>query len=201
VTSDDWLQERGRPHLERVLEALGKVEPHLPRVHRWAQLCTTRLVAGGKLLAAGNGGSAAHAQHLTAELVGRYRDERPPLAAIVLHGDTSAMTAIVNDYGADEMFRRQVHALGTPLDVFVAFSTSGRSPNLVLAAHAARAAGLLTLAVCGPPSSPLAAACEDAMTVDAPDTPAIQEVHQVLVHLLCDAIDHELMGARLDVAR
>jgi D-sedoheptulose 7-phosphate isomerase len=192
-----WAQRDGRAHLARAREALELVEPELARVEEWATTCAMRLRTGNKLLAAGNGGSAAHAQHLTAELVGRYRDERAPMPAIVLHGDASAVTAIVNDYGADELFRRQVLAFATPGDVFFAFSTSGRSPNLLHAVAAARDHGALTLALTGAAPNPLAAACDDAIAVQSPDTPAVQEVHQVLLHLFCDAVDHALRGARV----
>lgn len=191
-----WRDESAAAHLGRLHAALATVEPRLERLEQWAHTCAVRLRTGNKLLAAGNGGSAAHAQHLTAELVGRYRVERNPLPAIVLHGDTSAVTAIVNDYGADELFRRQVMGLGAPGDLFVAFSTSGRSPNLVAAAAAARESGLAVLAFCGPLPNPLAACCHDAIDVPIDDTPTIQEVHQVLLHLFCDAVDHALLATR-----
>ncbi|HEX7096195.1 MAG TPA: SIS domain-containing protein, partial [Acidimicrobiales bacterium] len=182
-------------HIGRVQAALDDARSQLERLEQWGCTCAWRLRTGNKLLAAGNGGSAAHAQHLTAELIGRYHAERCPLPAIVLHGDASAMTAIVNDYGADEMFSRQVRGLGVPGDVFIAFSTSGRSTNLVNAAAAARARGLATFAFCGPAPNPLADRCDDVIAVSAADTPTIQEVHQVLLHLLCDAIDHCLSAS------
>jgi D-sedoheptulose 7-phosphate isomerase len=150
---------------------------------------------GGRLLAAGNGGSAAQAQHLTAELVGRYMAERRPLSAIALHAETSSLTAISNDYGAEEAFARQVRAHGRPGDVLVALSTSGRSPNVIAAARMGRAGGLLTLGFTGPAPNLLADLCDDALCVDGATTATVQEVHQVAVHLLCEAIDQVILGA------
>ncbi len=124
--------------------------------------------AGGRLLACGNGGSAAEAQHLTGELVGRFRHERRPLSAIALHADTSATTAIVNDYGDHEVFARQVAAHGRPGDVLVCLSTSGSSQNVVAAAKAAHELGVTTWALTGPAPNPLAALCDEAVTVEAP---------------------------------
>src|SRR5690606_34246671 len=118
--------------------ALAGLRAQVPLVEGWGRELAARLASGSRLLAAGNGGSAAQAQHLTAELVGRYRDERAPLSAIALHAETSALTAIVNDYGIDEMFARQVRAHGRPGDVLVVMSTSGRSPNMLAAAAAGR---------------------------------------------------------------
>ncbi|WP_143860684.1 D-sedoheptulose-7-phosphate isomerase, partial [Nocardia cerradoensis] len=112
---------------------------------------------GGRLFTCGNGGSAAEAQHLSAELTGRFRGERQPLSAIALHCDTSSTTAIVNDYGIDEMFARQLRAHGRPGDVLVVLSTSGSSPNVVAAAKAAHDIGMATWAMTGPPPNPLAA--------------------------------------------
>ena len=145
--------------------------------------------AGGRLLAAGNGGSAAEAQHLTAELVGRFRADRRPFSAICLSAETSSVTAIVNDYGADEMFARQVEAHGRAGDVLVLLSTSGRSPNVVAAAERGRELGLHVWAMTGPAPNPLAAACDDALCVDAPSTATVQEFHLVALHLLCAAVD------------
>src|SRR5690606_11586296 len=151
---------------------------------------------GGRLLAAGNGGSAAHAQHLTSELVGRYRDDRTPLPALCLHGDASSVTTIVNDFGPDEVFARQVAAHGRRGDVLVALSTSGRSPNLLAAARTAATAGLWTVALTGARPNPLADLADDVVAVDAATTAAVQEAHQVVVHLVCAALDVALGVAR-----
>jgi len=146
---------QGCAHLEDLRRALVLLERDLPVLERWGEELAERLVLGGRALVAGNGGSAALAQHLTAELVGRYRSERMPLSALALHADTSALTAIVNDYGPEQAFARQVRAHGRPGDVLVALSTSGRSPNVLAAARAATDFGLTVWALCGPPGRPL----------------------------------------------
>lgn len=185
----------GEAHLADHAAALASFAGQLVRIRRWGEDFADRLLAGHRLLAAGNGGSAAEAQHLTSELVGRYRAERPPLSAIALHAESSAVTAIVNDYGADAVFARQVRAHGRAGDVLVCLSTSGASPNLLRAVDAGRAAGLRTLALTGPAPNPLAAASDDALAVDAPTTAVVQELHLVAVHLLCAAIDARLAAA------
>jgi D-sedoheptulose 7-phosphate isomerase len=184
----------GREHVAALGLALAELEDHIDEVEAWGFRLAAALTRGARLLAAGNGGSAAHAQHLTAELVGRYRDERVPLSAICLHADTSSLTAIVNDYGADEAFARQVRAHGRPGDVLVALSTSGRSRNLLAAVEAAREAGLITWALTGPAPNPLAEATDERLCVEAPSTATIQEVHQVVVHLVCAAVDEAVAG-------
>jgi D-sedoheptulose 7-phosphate isomerase len=160
-------------------------------VIRWAQWLAHRLPAGARLLAAGNGGSAAEAQHLTAELVGRFDGDRRPFSAIALHSDTSSLTAIGNDYGYEEVFARQVHAHARPRDVLVLLSTSGRSPNLLAAASAGRSVGASVWALTGPVPNPLAELADDVVTV--PGSPAtVQEAHLVAVHLLCAAFESAL---------
>lgn len=181
-------------HLAALRRALSSLEWDLERLDRFGASAGALLLEGGRLLAVGNGGSAAHAQHLTAELVGRYRTERPPLSAICLHADSSALTAIANDYGFEEAFARQVRAHGRPGDVLVAFSTSGASPNVLAAVAAARASGLTTWGLTGPAPNELSSLCDDGLAVDA-DTPTVQEIHQVAVHLLCDAVDRVVATA------
>jgi D-sedoheptulose 7-phosphate isomerase len=169
---------------------LAELEHALGRLDGWGRDLAAVLTSGGRLMAAGNGGSAAQAQHLTAELVGRYRLERPGLSAIALHGDTSAVTAIVNDYGPDQLFARQVAAHGRPGDVLLLLSTSGRSANLLAAADSATSTGLRTLALTGPAPNPLAERADEALTIDASsNTATIQEAHLVAIHLLCEAVD------------
>jgi D-sedoheptulose 7-phosphate isomerase len=180
-------------HVQQLRDALGIVEAELPRLRRWGEVVAARLLAGGRLLACGNGGSAAQAQHLTAELVGRYHDERPPLSAIALHAETSALTAIVNDYGPDEAFARQVRAHGRRHDVLVALSTSGHSSNVLAAAGAAAESGVTVLAFTGEGPNPLAAAADDALCIPG-TTPTVQELHLLAVHLLCEAIDDVVLG-------
>ena len=182
----------GREHLRALAPALASLEDDCDRIDGWARQLAAVLLGGGRLLATGNGGSAAQAQHLTSELVGRYRDDRPPLAAVALCTDTSTLTSITNDYGPVEAFARQVRAHGRPGDVLVALSTSGRSPNVVAAAQAAAEAGLTTWALTGPRPNPLAACCDDVVGVEAAATATIQEVHQVVIHLLCAAVDVEV---------
>lgn len=188
-------------HVEALMAALGSLRAQLGDIDRLGAEGARVLLCGGRLLAAGNGGSAAQAQHLTAELVGRFRDERQPLSAIALHTDTSSVTAIGNDYGPDEVYARQVRAHGRAGDVFVGLSTSGRSPNVLAAAEAARLAGLRTWALTGPRPNPLAACCTDVIAVDAPSTATIQEVHLVVIHLLCAAIDAAVVGRTLQAVR
>ena len=129
------------------------------------------------------------AQHLTAELVGRYRDDRPALSAIALHAETSSLTAIANDYGWDHGFARQVQAHGRPGDVFLGLSTSGRSANVLSAMQAAHDGGLQVWALTGPGPNPMLELAGESVAVAAPSTATVQEVHQVAVHLLCAAVD------------
>lgn len=179
----------GREHLAALRAPLARLEADVERIDAWGRHLARVLGGGGRLLAAGNGGSAAEAQHLTSELVGRYRDDRPAYSAISLCAETSSLTAIGNDYGAEEVFARQVRAHGRPGDVLVALSTSGRSPNVLAAVRAARAGGLATWALTGRGPNPLAEATDDAVCVDAPATATVQECHLVVVHLLCAAFD------------
>jgi D-sedoheptulose 7-phosphate isomerase len=158
-------------------------------VEAWSQHLGGVLERGGRLLAAGNGGSAAQAQHLAGELVGRYRDDRPAFSAIALCVEGSSLTCITNDYGAEQVFARQVRAHGRPGDVLVALSTSGRSPNILAAVESARERELTVWALTGRSPNPLADLCEDAVCVEAPATATVQEVHLVLIHLLCAAFD------------
>jgi D-sedoheptulose 7-phosphate isomerase len=176
-------------HLEALTQALDALYADLGPLPRWASELAAVLEGDGRLLAVGNGGSAAQAQHLTSELVGRYCTERRPFSAIALHADASSVTAIANDYGIEEVFGRQVRAHGRPGDVLVALSTSGRSPNIVAAVAAARDAGLRTWALTGPAPNPLQAAADAALVVNAPRTATVQEVHLVAVHLLCELLD------------
>ena len=182
----------GHAHLTALLEPLAALDDDVDRIGNWGRHLARVLFTGGRLLAVGNGGSAAQAQHLTSELVGRYQDERPPLSAIALHAESSSLTAISNDYGAEEAFARQVRAHGRPGDVLIALTTSGRSANVLAAVHAALAGGLNAWAFTGPPPNPVCDTAEDAICVDAPMTATIQEIHQIAVHLLCAAVDAEI---------
>ncbi|WP_459545451.1 D-sedoheptulose-7-phosphate isomerase [Nocardia sp. X0981] len=187
---DDWLEQ----HFDALRAALaGHRDAACRQVRVWGAQLADTYAHGGRLLACGNGGSAAEAQHLTAELTGRFRRERRPLSAIALHADSSSTTAIVNDYGPEEMFARQVRAHGRPGDVLVTLSTSGASANVVAAAKAGQDLGLRTWALTGPSPNPLAALCDDAIAIEDADVPTVQEMHLVLVHALCATLDETLV--------
>ena len=158
-----------------------------------AQHCEAVLRAGGKVMLAGNGGSAADAQHIAAELVARFEFDRPGLPALALSTDTSMLTAIGNDYGYEYVFSRQVQASGRPGDVFIGISTSGNSKNVVKAVEAAKAKGISTVALCGSCGC-LAALCDFALAVPSAHTPRIQENHILLGHILCALIEESMFG-------
>src|SRR5437773_8357837 len=160
-----------------------------------AALIAQSLRSGGKLLLFGNGGSAADAQHLAAEFVGRFQRERQPLRAIALTTDSSALTAIANDYGYDEVFARQVRALGAPGDVALAISTSGRSPSVLRAVEACRALGIETIGLTGGDGGTLAGLVDLCLRVSASTHAArIQETHILIGHVLCELVDRRLFG-------
>jgi D-sedoheptulose 7-phosphate isomerase len=179
-------------HLRELTVAIERFGPCVDVVDGWGVRLAGVLSRGGRLLAAGNGGSAAQAQHLTAELVGRYREDRPPFSAICLSAETSSLTAICNDYPASELFARQVEAHGRPGDVLVLMSTSGRSENMVAAARRGRDVGLEVWAMTGPRPNPLADHATESCSVDAPYTATVQELHLVALHVLCAALDRTL---------
>lgn len=179
-------------HLDDLAAAAQVAQSAAPVVADWGQRLAEVFAAGGKLLACGNGGSAAEAQHLTGELLGRFRDERRPLPAVALSTDSSAVTAIANDYGFEELFARQVRAYGRPGDVLVGLSTSGTSPNVIAAAKAGLDLGVTVWAMTGPAPNPLAALSDSAIAVDAPTVATVQEIHLSLVHTLCIALDKAL---------
>ena len=150
------------------------------------------LRGNGKLIAFGNGGSAAHAQHLAGELVGRFLLDRDPLPGISLSDNSSSVTAIANDYGLPSIFERQVRAFGRDGDVAVGISTSGQSPNVVEALRAARERGLATIALTGGGGGGLGGAVDCWIAFAAESTPRIQEGHQLVVHLICEIVEREL---------
>jgi len=179
-------------HVGALARALPRFRLEAERLREWGVTLARVLAGGGRLLIAGNGGSAAEAQHLAGELVGKMRHDRQPLSAIALSAETSSLTAIGNDYGYDEVFARQVRAHGRPGDVLMLLSTSGQSPNLLNAAEAAARGGLVRWALTGPPPNPLADACDDVLAVPSPDPQTVQELHLVSVHLLCAHVDAAL---------
>jgi D-sedoheptulose 7-phosphate isomerase len=153
------------------------------------------LKSGGKVLLAGNGGSASDAQHIAAELVGRLVDDRAPLAAIALTTDTSALTAIGNDYGFEQVFARQLRALGKKGDVFIAISTSGRSPNVIAALQAARELGLVTVGFGKTGPAPMLALCDVVLAAPSEETAQTQQLHITAAHAICHLVERELFGA------
>jgi D-sedoheptulose 7-phosphate isomerase len=179
-------------HVDSLHRALAEFGPATALSLRWGRLLAGALLGGARLLVAGNGGSAAQAQHLSAEVVGRYREDRPPFSAVSLHSEPSALTAIVNDYGIEEMFARQVSAHGRAGDILVLMSTSGRSANLVRAAERARAIGIRTWAMTGCLPNPLADVCDETLTIPSTRGATVQELHLVCLHLICEAMDQEL---------
>jgi D-sedoheptulose 7-phosphate isomerase len=176
-------------HLAGLAAALLPYREAAGKLGRWGSELAWTLGHGGRLLVGGNGGSAAEAQHLATELVGKLRDDRPPLSAIALCADSSAVTAIGNDYGYDDVFARQVRAHARPGDILLLLSTSGRSPNVLAAAAAARKLDMRCWALTGPAPNPLADACGDVVAVPSPDPQVVQELHLVSVHVLCEYVD------------
>jgi D-sedoheptulose 7-phosphate isomerase len=156
-----------------------------------AQMAET-LRGGGKVLAFGNGGSAADAQHLAGELVGHFRSERPGLAALALVSDSSVLTAVANDLGYESVFRRQIEAHGRSGDVAIGITTSGRSPNVVEGLRAARAHGLVTIGLTGNGGGSLGGLVHHLIDVPHADTQRIQEVHGMVVHVLCEIVEDSL---------
>ena len=152
------------------------------------------LEAGNKILLCGNGGSAADAQHIAAELVGRYEAQRRSFPAVALTTDTSALTALSNDFGFEEVFARQVDALGSSGDLLIAISTSGKSPNVINAADKARALGLKTIALTGCSGEPLASHCDVAVVVPSNRTARVQEGHITIGHIWCEMVDALAQG-------
>jgi len=168
-----------------LLAAVGAIADHLARTLR----------AGGKLLFAGNGGSAADAQHVAAEFLSRFAMDRHPLPAIALTTDTSVLTAIGNDYGYEHVFERQVRGLGRKGDVFVAISTSGRSANVLAALKAAREIGLTTIGFSGANSTEMRALCDLFLAVPSTETALIQQVHLTAYHAICGIVEREMFPA------
>jgi D-sedoheptulose 7-phosphate isomerase len=170
----------------------ASLEVIVPGILEYGRLVALALGGGKKLLACGNGGSAAEAQHLVAELVGRFHKERRPLAAIALTTDTSILTAIGNDYAQREVFARQVQALAAPGDALLLISTSGNSENILAAAERGRGIGTVNIALTGRSGGKLAALADLAIRVPSHDTPRIQEVHLLIDHCLCQIVERLL---------
>lgn len=191
-------RERVQAHFDASIETKREGRARLPdAIVAAAEAMARTLRADGKVLACGNGGSAGDAMHIAAELVNRFERDRPALAAIALTADTPTLTAIANDHDYDQVFARQVQALGTAGDVLLAISTSGRSPSVVAAVEAAHDRGLGVIALSGRDGGPLAGALgRDDIEIRVPSesTARIQETHLLVLHCLCDLVDRELFG-------
>jgi D-sedoheptulose 7-phosphate isomerase len=188
------IQQQFQESAQVKLAALAAMAAPLEAATRRMAAC---LQAGGKVMACGNGGSAADSQHFAAELVNRFEKERPPLAAIALTTDTSTLTSIANDYSYEDVFAKQVQALGRSGDVLLAISTSGNSPNVIEAIHAAHARGVAVVALTGKSGGRIAALLgpdDINLRVPAERTARIQEVHLLAIHCLCDGIDALILG-------
>jgi len=190
---DPGSRNLGREHIGALAGALSVLDTRL--LDDWGQRLGAVLRRGGRLLVAGNGGSAAQAQHLAAEFTGRFAADRRPFSALALHAETSTMTGVAGEYGYDEVFARQVRAHGRPGDVLLMLSTSGCSRNLLRAVTAARSGGLAAWCLTGPAPNPLADACDEAVCVYPAGaralalTATVQEAHQVALHLICLSFD------------
>ena len=194
------LEQRIKNHFQESVATKQRMEGALaPRIAAAAQLMVESLKSGGKILSCGNGGSAGDAQHFAAELVGRFERERAELAAIALTTDSSILTAIANDYSFDDIFSKQVRALGKPGDILYAISTSGNSKNVIAAIRAAQEKGLRIVAMTGRNGGQLAGILKSddvLLNVESQVTARIQEVHLLILHCLCDAIDNLLFGEK-----
>lgn len=189
-------QDRIAAHFQSSLDGLTKAVQSnelLATTHTIARAVTDALKAGNKLLLIGNGGSAADAQHIAAEIVGRYKQERPGWAAIALTTDTSALTAIANDYGFEQIFARQVQGLAKRGDVLFALTTSGRSPNILAALKVARDLGVTTVGFTGTKGESLRTACDLLFVSPTEDTPVIQQIHMMAMHAICDEVEQALI--------
>jgi len=180
------------------MEALKRAsqdEAVLGCARKVAEVIVAALSCGNKLLIIGNGGSAADAQHIAAEIVGRYKRERPAYPALALTTDTSALTAIANDYGYERVFERQLEGLGVPGDVLLALSTSGRSPSILAALRAARLRGLVTVGFTGSKGEAMGTDCDHLLIAPVGETALIQQIHLAVAHAICDVIEQALASA------
>lgn len=191
-------QDRIAAHFQSSLDGLSKAvqsDELRATTHTIARAVTDALKAGNKLLLIGNGGSAADAQHIAAEITGRYKQERPGWAAIALTTDTSALTAIGNDYGFEQIFARQVQGLARRGDVLFALTTSGRSPNILAALKVARDLGVITVGFTGMKGESMRAACDHLFVAPTEDTPVVQQIHMMAMHAICDDVEQSLIMA------
>lgn len=195
------MEDRLRTAIEKELDATLEVmravrtsDDLLDRVEAVARACVEAFRRGNKILLAGNGGSAADAQHIAGEFVSRFAFDRPGLPAFSLSTDTSVMTAIGNDYGYERLFERQIQACGNAGDVFIGISTSGKSPNILNALREARSRGLVTVGFGGRDGGDMVGLCDHLLVVPASSTPKIQEGHIVLGHIVCGLVESALFS-------
>ncbi|WP_298821138.1 D-sedoheptulose-7-phosphate isomerase [Chloroflexus sp.] len=181
--------------LEEAIDVLQDCRKLAPDIDRIVAVATAALLNGHTLYTAGNGGSAADALHLAEELIGRYRSNRRPLPAICLNADIGALTCIANDFGYDEIFARQLAALGKPDDVLVVFSTSGNSPNILNALRTARANGMITIALLGKDGGAARELADHTLIVPSANTARIQEVHTLILHAVCEEVEQRMIGS------
>ena len=194
--SQDLSKDLIAAHLKTSLAAFERAAQDaamLTAARRIAQVIVSGLRSGHKLLLVGNGGSAGDAQHIAAEIVGRYKRERPAWPAIALTTDTSALTAISNDYGFEQVFARQIAGLGRRGDILLALSTSGRSPNILAALRVAHENGLITIGFTGTKGAAMGVACDHLLVAPSDDTPVIQQIHLAVAHGICDEVEQALM--------
>jgi D-sedoheptulose 7-phosphate isomerase len=195
--------EEARSYLlqsQKALSAAAESQEFLGRVAAISEAIVNCFKAGGKVLLAGNGGSAADAQHIAGEFLSRLNFDRNPLAAIALTVDTSVLTAIGNDYGYEQVFERQVHGLGKPGDVLIGISTSGRSPNILRALRKARELGLVTVGFCGARKGEMLDLCDIALCAPSESTPLIQQIHITCAHIICGEVEKQLFRQNAGVA-
>lgn len=195
--------EEARSYLlqsQKALSAAAESQEFLGRVAAISEAIVNCFKAGGKVLLAGNGGSAADAQHIAGEFLSRLNFDRNPLAAIALTVDTSVLTAIGNDYGYEQVFERQVHGLGKPGDVLIGISTSGRSPNILRALRKARELGLVTVGFCGARKGDMLDLCDIALCAPSESTPLIQQIHITSAHIICGEVEKQLFRQNAGVA-
>lgn len=183
-----------REELRQLSEAATALQQHADAIAEIAGICTTALLNGHKIIFCGNGGSAAQSQHLAAELIGRYKLNRPALASLSLCVDTSNITAITNDYGYDEIFSRQLEGIGHAGDVLIGLSTSGNSSNILAAFSQAEKMGIHTIALVGRDGGKMASVAQTTLIVPAETSAHIQELHIATGHLICDLIEKDIHG-------
>lgn len=179
---------------DKIIDGFRQLKMLAPEVRRGTDLCVETLRAGGKIMFCGNGGSASQAQHLAAELVGRYKIDRPAMAAAALTVDTSILTAVGNDYGFDVVFARQVEGIGRAGDLLIGLSTSGNSKNVILAFEAAKQKNIRTLAMTGRRPSRLSELADFTLAMPSDSANSIQEMHLVVGHLICGEVERAFYG-------